>query len=40
MRHTIKGLALGSVFLGMLALAPMPAQALTIKHTQGEVTLQ
>jgi iron complex transport system substrate-binding protein len=24
----------------MLALAPMPAQALTIKHTQGEVTLQ
>jgi len=42
MRHTIKGLTLGSIFLclSQLAHAPAYAEALTIKHTQGEVTLQ
>lgn len=42
MRHAIKRLALGNMFLciAMLAYTPVHAEPLTIKHAQGELTLQ
>ena len=42
MRHAIERLALGKMifWIAMLAYAPIHAEPLTIKHTQGEVTLQ
>lgn len=41
MRHAIGKLALGKIFfsIALLACAPLHAEPLTIKHTQGEVTL-
>jgi ABC-type enterochelin transport system substrate-binding protein len=41
MRHAIGKLALGKIIfsIAMLACAPLHAEPLTIKHTQGEVTL-
>lgn len=42
MRHAIKRFALGNIFfcIAMLVYTPVHAEPLTIKHMQGEVTLQ